>query len=542
MTDDGDKNRAVAITPGGPRDRELTHHVPPGHAIRRNPDGSLTVVDVHSKEMPMSDELVLTPGGYRPKSKVHFIQPKHVIKLVDGRFKKIDPTDKEVLDLGEFVRRPKGLPVMPRHVVRAGGRVPGLGSGWIVYTDWSNTTGSPVSSFATAWTVPPPPATSSGQTIFLFNGIQNSSMIYQPVLQWGPSAAGGGAYWAVASWYADGQGGSSHYSTLVRVNPGDALVGVMTLSSQNAQGFTYNCEFQGIANTSLAIQDVDELTWCIETLEAYGVTKATDYPATTKTSFTSIELKTGTAPGTDATLTWTDVNAVTDTGQHAITVSNSNPGGAVDLYYNEYNEWLYALYGDLLLRAADPGGLAYWTNQLTSGTSFQSVANGFLDSPEYCTRIVTGFYQQFLDRGPDTGGLAGWVSTLEKGTSIQQVILGFCNSAEYLQKNPVPDQFVESLYERLLGRASDPAGKAGWVSALQAGRGTTYVIDGFLTSTEYCEKRVTELYNTLLGRQPDPGGLAGWVASMSKGTAFQQIQLGFLTSPEYEGRALARFR
>ena len=45
-------------------------------------------------------------------------------------------------------------------------------------------------------------------------------MIYQPVLQWGVSAAGGGNSWAVASWYADGQGGHSFYSQLVPVNEG----------------------------------------------------------------------------------------------------------------------------------------------------------------------------------------------------------------------------------------------------------------------------------------------------------------------------------
>ena len=66
-----------------------------------------------------------------------------------------------------------------------------------------------MSRLTTEWTVPPAPATQNGQTIFLFPGIQNSTMIYQPVLQWGPSAAGGGNYWAVASWYVDGQGGHS---------------------------------------------------------------------------------------------------------------------------------------------------------------------------------------------------------------------------------------------------------------------------------------------------------------------------------------------
>jgi serralysin len=91
-----------------------------------------------------------------------------------------------------------------------------------------------------------------------------------------------------------------------------------------------------------------------------------------------------------------------------------------------------------------------------------------------------------------------------------------------------------------LGRASDPAGKQGWVDALAAGLGTVHVINGFLSSQEYCGNAVTGLYRSLLGREPDAAGLAGWVASMSGGAPFQDIQLGFLTSAEYETRAQTR--
>lgn len=187
-----------------------------------------------------------------------------------------------------------------------------------------------MSFFATSWVVPPPPATQNGQTIFLFSGIQNATMIYQPVLQWGVSAAGGGNYWAVASWYADGQTGHSFYSQLANVNPGDGLVGLMTLTNQSATGLSYNCEFQGIANTSLPIDNVEELTWCIETLEAYSIMEPSDYPAADKTSMTSIEIKTANG---DAPIIWAPVNAVSDCGQHAVVVSDASPGGEIDIYY-----------------------------------------------------------------------------------------------------------------------------------------------------------------------------------------------------------------
>ncbi len=272
----------------------------------------------------------LTPGGYRHRSLVHYIEPGNHLDLASGNIRKMHSSGLEVLDFGPLRIRPGTEPLMPANVARHPSRQPALGSGWITYAYWTNDTGHPVSRFATTWVVPPAPATDHGQTIFLFNGIQNSTMIYQPVLQWGPSAAGGGSYWAVASWYVDGQGGVAFHSNLVSVNPGDVLVGVMRLTGQSGNRFSYACEFVSIANTSLPISNVEELTWNIETLEAYGIQQCSDYPNTNFTAFVGIDLQTGAG---NPAITWTPVNSVTDCGQNTHVVSNANAGGEVDIYY-----------------------------------------------------------------------------------------------------------------------------------------------------------------------------------------------------------------
>jgi hypothetical protein len=81
-----------------------------------------------------------------------------------------------------------------------------------------------------------------------------------------------------------------------RVSAGQVLVGVMTQTGQSASGYSYNCEFAGIANTSLPIQNVQELTWCVETLECYGLQKCSDYPQTCRTAMGGIEIETGGVP------------------------------------------------------------------------------------------------------------------------------------------------------------------------------------------------------------------------------------------------------
>jgi hypothetical protein len=322
------------ITPAGPRPKSSVHAIKPGEVIRENDEGKIRIVrentSIRAAKKEKNEDLVLTPGGFRNKSLVHVIEAGHVLDEKNGILKKISFEGKVVEEFGAIVQKKTGKPLMPENVVMPAEIVPGMGTGWIVYAGWTETTTGHLTLFKTTWKVPPAPSTQSGQTIFLFNGIQNSTRIYQPVLQWGPSAAGGGNYWTVASWYVDGQSGQLFHTPLVTVNVGDVLTGIMVLTGISGALCSYNCYFQGIGNTSLPVQNIEELTWANETLEAYSIQKCSDYPATLKTSMTNIELV---VDGLHPILNWNPVNRVTDCGQHCVVVSNGNPGGQVDLYY-----------------------------------------------------------------------------------------------------------------------------------------------------------------------------------------------------------------
>jgi hypothetical protein len=267
----------------------------------------------------MAGDTVLTPGGFRPRSLVHKVEEGEALQAADGRVGKLDLARNTLMAMEEISVAPEELPA--------------LGSGWITYAYWNNGTGNTITSFGTTWTVPPPPTTQEGQTIFLFNGIQNYGENYgilQPVLQWGPSAAGGGSYWAIASWYVT-SGGQAFHTNLIEIGAGSNLTGVMTLTGRSGGLFNYMSEFQGIGGTSLPVQGIAELLWCNETLEAYSVNQCSDYPATNMTALTAIDLQTGSVtPG----LNWTPVNTVQDCGQHTVVVSNSATNGEVDIYYS----------------------------------------------------------------------------------------------------------------------------------------------------------------------------------------------------------------
>ncbi len=323
-TTGAERAKETVIAPGGPRSKSTVYSVAPGEHVHADAEGHAAVVPALAQGgVPeMASERVLTPGGYRHPSRVHRVEHGHAIAHEPDRARPrlVNLATHQTIELA---------PVEPAAAV-----VPALGSGWITYAFWNNGTGHTLTSFATTWVVPDPPSTNHNQTIFLFNGIQNYGAnfgILQPVLQWGPSAAGGGAFWSIASWYVT-TGGDAFHTNLITVNPGDTLIGVMAKTGQSGSLFNYSSAFQGINNTTLNVTNIAELLWLNETLEAYGVQTCSDYPNSNPTALRAIAVQTA---GATPALNWTPVNAVTDCGQHAVVVSNSATNGEVDLFYRQ---------------------------------------------------------------------------------------------------------------------------------------------------------------------------------------------------------------
>jgi hypothetical protein len=283
----------------------------------------------------MSEDLVLTPGGFRPKGFVTLIEPGHALTQLDtGEFAKLEISTNKVVqipkppaDKGEFAAHgphgaPKGSHAPP----------PGpLTNGWQTYA-WWDSGGKSLTDFTTTWSVPHAPGTSSGQTVFLFNGIQNTGTNYgilQPVLQWGASAAGGGAHWSVASWYVT-SGGQAFHTNLVNVNAGAKLQGVMTQTGVSGAKYSYSSTFHGIAGTTLPVHNIALLHWANETLECYSLKKCSDLPKVADTAMKDIEIKIG---KTHPKLKWAPVTLDNNCGLHTKVASDANPNGQVDLFY-----------------------------------------------------------------------------------------------------------------------------------------------------------------------------------------------------------------
>jgi hypothetical protein len=101
--------------------------------------------------------------------------------------------------------------------------------------------------------------------------------------------------------------------------------------------------------------------------------------------------------------------------------------------------------------------------------------------------VVYLVYYWLLDRAADTSGVQHFVST---ASSLRSLIREILLSDEYRGRYLISKQIaIESLYEKLLRRHSDPQGLGHWMSALgelepPSNATWTTVVDGFINSDE----------------------------------------------------------
>lgn len=104
-------------------------------------------------------------------------------------------------------------------------------------------------------------------------------------------------------------------------------------------------------------------------------------------------------------------------------------------------------------------------------------------------KSVAYLYEASLNRKADLGGLNFWIDVVEASGSLKQLATEFLQSAEYAQNFGDPDtqsndEFVEILYNNILGRVSDPLGFEFWTSVLESGTPKNEVLLLFATAAE----------------------------------------------------------
>ncbi|MCU7836243.1 MAG: DUF4214 domain-containing protein, partial [gamma proteobacterium symbiont of Taylorina sp.] len=112
---------------------------------------------------------------------------------------------------------------------------------------------------------------------------------------------------------------------------------------------------------------------------------------------------------------------------------------------------------------------------------------------------ITSLYQQILGRQADLGGFQHWAnSNANLNTTVGEITMRFLLSEENIASSGVnistlqnTDEKIEYLYQEILGRASDEAGKAHWINVYDNGGSIEQIAGSFVQSVELIGQYVT---------------------------------------------------
>jgi hypothetical protein len=337
--------------------------------------GVLPVQTVTAASIP--DGMVMTPQGLMPTASVHLVENGYHLELRGNHVLKIQTATGEMKeDFGAIkVATPTQAPtvnasntatgtVAENGMNRAFVSSAPNGSDWMTYAEYSAGTTTPIGLCQTTWTVPAAPTTSGAQ-IYIGNGVENgahsnsaANLVIEPALLYGNNGATGTSStgWTISNWCAWGTGAA--YTTPAAVTVGASLTGIVTLTNYVSPNYEYTSAFNGQSNaltvlynstvdvTGTAMPSIPIENYAFESLQAYGLTSANEYPNQNSVNMTNILIETGTAGSggsftTPTSLSW--LNYATSQaiyGEHTIigpntTQTNPTPNttGEVQLWF-----------------------------------------------------------------------------------------------------------------------------------------------------------------------------------------------------------------
>lgn len=173
--------------------------------------------------------------------------------------------------------------------------------------------------------------------------------------------------------------------------------------------------------------------------------------------------------------------------------------------------YITKLYLALLQRNPGSSETSYWMDVMSGGVTRRYPLINIVGSAEFATicniytieqgavaakenrdknyaitAYVARCYEKILKRPADANGLNTWSGKLLDGTcGGAEIVKDLVVSSEFTNKNCPAGEYVEIIYQAMLGRGADPSGKQNWLGQLGEGVSYVYIINGFSGSAEF---------------------------------------------------------
>lgn len=199
--------------------------------------------------------------------------------------------------------------------------------------------------------------------------------------------------------------------------------------------------------------------------------------------------------------------------------------------------FLAKAYLDLLHRQADAGGLAYWKNVLDA-TTREFVVLGIEATSEFLGAVVSDLFQAILNRPADDAGKTYFTGQLAAGATFDGVRTAMLSSQEYFvaqgQQQTLPYLTAvlgDSLHADF--PIDDPPFLNDLQTRLNGGHPRAEAVDLIFARTERWHGLVQFAYERYLGRKSDTNGRTYFVQSMQAGAREERLISALVSSDEY---------
>ena len=179
-------------------------------------------------------------------------------------------------------------------------------------------------------------------------------------------------------------------------------------------------------------------------------------------------------------------------------------------YRAQAEQWVAGtLFPALLDRAGGGASARSWADRLVRSTP-QQVVLTLAATPEARRRVASSAYEQALDRAPSRAEAGNLLSRLE-ADRFDALVAELFASSELTNRIRSDSAFIGWLYQRVLGRDPDAAGRDRLVSQLAGTATRVEVAVSLLRSGEAHRLAVTKVYEDLTGATPSAAALASGI-------------------------------
>lgn len=174
------------------------------------------------------------------------------------------------------------------------------------------------------------------------------------------------------------------------------------------------------------------------------------------------------------------------------------------------DKYIKAVHELFLGRTATTNELSRWRPSVESGNR-EALTRDLANSEEFAGVQIDLLYREILGRASDRSGRAYWLDQVRRGLRLDEIASFFYGGPEYFQRNGSTNtDYVEALYRDILDRRADTGGRDYWVDQIEKGASRSEVAAGFYASIESRRGRVVQQYLLVLGRKPDTAGRDYW--------------------------------